>query len=134
MQSTISLINQYYSAFNHQDIDAFLNCLSDDVIHDINQGKQQIGREAFSTFMNHMNHCYKETVLDLVIMVNETGDRAAAEFMIEGKYLMTDKGLPEAKGQYYKLPVGTFFSIKNNKISRVTTYYNLQDWINQVNK
>jgi hypothetical protein len=42
--------------------------------------------------------------------------------------------LPEAKQQHYRLPVGAFFSIKNNKISRVTNYYNLQDWISQVNK
>jgi hypothetical protein len=30
------------------------------------------------------------------------------------------------------LPAGTFFSIRDGKISRVTTYYNLTDWIAQV--
>jgi len=132
MQTTKNLIQQYYDAFNRQDMKTFLNCLSDDVVHDINQGGCQKGKEAFSKFMDHMNHCYKETAMDLVIMVNEDGSRAAAEFIIEGTYLSTDRGLPEAKQQPYRLPVGAFFSIDNHKISRVTNYYNMQDWLNQV--
>ena len=49
---------------------------------------------------------------------------------------MTETGLPEAKGQVYKLPVGTFFAIEPGQhgpeIARITTYYNLTDWIMQV--
>jgi steroid delta-isomerase-like uncharacterized protein len=134
MQATRDLIKKYYDAFNQQDMDTFLNCLDENVVHDINQGGSQIGKQAFSHFMAHMNHCYQEKVSDLEVMVNETGTHAAAEFIIEGTYLTTDKGLPEAKNQRYRLPVGAFFIIKNNKISRVTNYYNLQDWINQVNQ
>jgi steroid delta-isomerase-like uncharacterized protein len=134
MQATKDLIRNYYDSFNHQDISAFLNYLSEDVIHDINQGHSEIGKEKFATFMTHMNRCYKEEVKDLVIMVNEDGSRAAAEFIIEGTYLVTDKGLPEAKNQTYRLPVGAFFNIKNGKITRVTNYYNLQEWLKQVEK
>lgn len=133
MQTT-NLIKQYYDAFNRQDMKTFLNCLSENVIHDINQAGCQKGKDAFSKFMDHMNRCYKETVEHLVIMVNEDGTRAAAEFIIEGTYLVTDKGLPEANQQHYRLPVGAFFNIENNKISRVTNYYNLQDWLSQVTK
>ena len=133
-QATVALIEKYYKAFNKGDLITFLSLLSDDVVHDINQGTQQIGKEAFKKFMDHMNECYKERANDLVIMSTDDGDRAAAEFMIEGTYLKTDKGLPEAKGQKYQLPVGTFFTIKNNKITRVTNYYNLQDWLKQIEK
>lgn len=134
MKTTKDLIEQYYDAFNRQDMMTFLSCLSDNVVHDINQDGYQKGKKAFSKFMDHMNQCYKETAMDLVIMVNEDGTRAAAEFIIEGIYLATDKNLPEAKQQQYRLPVGAFFSIENNKISRVTNYYNMQDWLNQVSK
>ena len=44
-------------------------------------------------------------------------------------YLNTDEDLPPAKGQTYVLPAGTFFAIRDGKIARVTTYYNLTDWI-----
>ena len=58
--------------------------------------------------------------------------KAAAEFIVNGTYLETDEGLPEATGQTYRLPGGSFFTLKDGKIARVTTYYNLADWIKQV--
>lgn len=134
MQKTKELIECYYDSFNRQDMPTFLNCLSDDVIHDINQGESQIGKSTFSHFMNHMNQCYKENAKNIVIMISEDKTRAAAEFIIEGTYITTDSGLPEANGQHYRLPVGAFFSIDDGKITRVTNYYNLQDWLRQVKK
>ncbi|NDH02287.1 MAG: isopropylmalate/homocitrate/citramalate synthase, partial [Marivivens sp.] len=32
----------------------------------------------------------------------------------------------------YVLPAGSFMTLKDGKICRVTTYYNLADWIRQV--
>jgi steroid delta-isomerase-like uncharacterized protein len=40
--------------------------------------------------------------------------------------------LPEANGQTYRLPAGAFFDIREGKVARVTNYYNLGDWIAQV--
>jgi steroid delta-isomerase-like uncharacterized protein len=51
---------------------------------------------------------------------------------VNGTYLATDPGLPEAKGQTYQLPGGSFFSIEDGLITRVVTYYNLADWTAQV--
>ncbi|MFD1744632.1 ketosteroid isomerase-related protein [Rhizobium helianthi] len=126
------IIRAYYDAFNAQDMDAFLALLTDDVVHDINQGERQEGKAAFAKFMEHMNRCYKENLTDMVIMASETGTRAAAEFIVNGEYLATDEGLPEAKGQTYRLPAGAFFDIRDGKVARVTNYYNLNDWITQV--
>jgi steroid delta-isomerase-like uncharacterized protein len=47
-------------------------------------------------------------------------------------YLATDTGQPPARGQTYVLPGGAFFTLKGDKITRVTNYYNLQDWMKQV--
>jgi len=123
--SAIETIRAYYDAFNRQDMDAFLALLTDDVVHDINQGERQVGKQ-------HMNRCYKENLTDMVIMASEDGKRASAEFVVNGKYLATDEGLPEANGQTYVLPAGAFFELKDGKVSRVTNYYNLNDWIAQV--
>jgi len=131
-QDTINLVEQYYKAFNNADMEIFLSLLTDDVIHDINQGKREIGKEAFTQFMACMNHNYKEQLVDMVIMANTEGTRAAAEFVVLGEYLKTDEGLPVAQGQTYKLPAGAFFEIRDNKVARITNYYNLQDWIAQV--
>jgi steroid delta-isomerase-like uncharacterized protein len=133
-QNAQSLIENYYAAFNAGDMDTFLSLLTDDVVHDINQGERQIGKQAFREFMNRMNKNYKERLVDMVIMTSDDGSRAAAEFVVLGEYLNTDEGLPPATGQTYRLPAGAFFDIKDGKVARITNYYNLEDWIRQVSQ
>ena len=132
MQQATQLIEQYYQAFNNGDMDTFLSLLTDDVVHDINQGDREQGKEAFTKFMQKMNHHYREQLENIVVMANADGSRAAAEFVVLGEYLNTDEGLPEAKGQTYRLPAGAFFDIRDGKVARVTNYYNIGDWIEQV--
>lgn len=131
---TKALLENYYDAFNRGDTEAMLACLADDVEHHVNQGGVRHGREAFRAFNEHMTRCYRERLENLVLMVSDDGTRGAAEFTVHGEYLETDEGLPPARGQTYTLPAGTFFAIRDGRISRVTTYYNLQDWIAQVSR
>lgn len=128
----IALVERYYAAFAANDAEGMLACLSDDVAHDVNQGERQHGKEAFRAFLEHMDASYAETLENLVVMASEDGARAAAEFLVRGKYPATDPGLPEASGQSYALPAGAFFAIEGGLIGRVTVYYNLEDWIRQV--
>lgn len=128
----MDLINRYYAAFNAGDLEAMLDCLSEDVAHHVNEGQVRMGKVAFAEFCAHMNRCYEEHLTDIVAMQNEAGNRVAAEFIVNGTYLATDAGLPEARGQTYVLPAGSFFSVEDGKITRVVTYYNLADWIAQV--
>lgn len=130
--NTRKLLADYYGAFNRRDWAGFLGLLSDDVIHDINQSGREVGKAAFSAFMEKMNRSYAEQITDIVINCNEDGSRAAVEFLVLGKYLQTDEGLPEASGQSYRLPAGAFFDIRDGKVARVTNYYNLNDWLKQV--
>ena len=132
MTDTEALIRAYYDAFNAQDVERFLSLLTDDVAHDINQGGREVGRDAFRRFLAHMNHCYRETITDLIVMTGADGSRAAAEFTVDGTYLRTDEGLPEATGQRYRLPAGAFFTIRDGKVARISNTYNLQDWLSQV--
>lgn len=127
-----SLIDNYYRAFNTGDHAGMLDLLADDVAHDINQGARETGRSRFAEFLAHMNECYRETLKDIVVMSDASGTRLAAEFVVHGTYLKADEGLPRAYGQTYRLPAATFFETQAGKIKRVTTYYNLQDWLTQV--
>ena len=129
---TRALIERYFAAFNASDYDAMEALLHEDVAHDINQGGREIGREAFRLFNAQMARHYDETLRDIEIMVSESGVRAAAEFTVDGRYNETAKGLPPASGQAYSLSAGIFFEIDDGQISRVTTCYNLKDWIAQV--
>lgn len=127
-------VRAYYDAFNRGDREGMLALLSDDVIHDINQGAREVGVDAFRRFLAHMDRCYRERVEDLVVMVDATGTRAAAELTIVGAYLHDDEGLPPARGQTYRLPVVAALAASSDgaRIGRVSNYYNLADWIAQV--
>lgn len=132
--NTHAVIAAYYAAFNAGDIPAFLDLLTDDVRHDINQSGTEIGREAFATFLRDMNRCYRETITDIVILTDASGTRAAAEFMVQGEYLQAPEGLPPARNQKYTLPAGAFFTLRDGKICRISNYYNLPAWLAQVSK
>ena len=107
-----ALIAAYYDAFNAGRTDEMLALLHDDVEHHVNEGKIRRGRALFAEFNAHMTESYRENLTDMVIMANEAGDRAAAEFVVNGTYLKTDPGLPEARGQTYRLPAGAFFTVR----------------------
>ena len=126
-----SLIETYYAAFNSGDREALLDLLAEDVAHEINEGGVETGKDAFRAFLVRMDRCYRETVEDLAIFTGPD-NRAAAEFYIRGEYQATDAGLPEARGQTYRLRVGTFFEARGGKLTRVTNYYNLQQWLKMV--
>jgi steroid delta-isomerase-like uncharacterized protein len=81
-----------------------------------------------------MRRCYRETLTDIVVMATEDANRAAAEFLVHGEYLVAEEGLPPAHGQRYALPAGAFFELHEGRIARVTNYYNLADWLVQVSK
>ncbi|GAB6195370.1 ketosteroid isomerase-related protein [Lysobacter xanthus] len=128
------LVHAYYDAFNRGDRDAMLALLADDVAHDLNQGPRETGVEAFRSFLARMDASYRERLTDIVVMVDAGGTRAAAEYVVHGTYLADDAGLPKATGQAYVLPGGAFFELRDGLIARVTNYYNLGDWIAQVER
>ncbi|KLI99876.1 ketosteroid isomerase-related protein [Luteimonas sp. FCS-9] len=130
--AALALVEAYYAAFNAGDRDAMLALLTDDVVHDLNQGARETGREAFAAFLRRMDRSYHEQLRDIVAMAGADGARAAAEYVVHGRYLADDDGLPPARGQAYVLPGGAFFDIRDGRIARVTNYYNLEDWIAQV--
>jgi steroid delta-isomerase-like uncharacterized protein len=130
--TTRTLLTRYYAAFNLGDGDGMLACLADAVVHDVNQGERRAGKDKFRAFNARMAHCYGEKLENITLLVSDDGRRAAAEFNVLGTYKNTDEGLPPAAGQKYVLPAGTFFAVQDGQITRVTTYYNLTEWLMQV--
>lgn len=129
---TTALIHRYYAAFNAGNWESFFALLTEDVVHDLNQGARETGKAAFRAFIDRMNASYSEQIVDIAISVHAEAQRAAAEYVVVGTYLKTDEGLPPATGQTYRLPGGAFFEVRDGLVSRVTNYYNLQDWLRQV--
>lgn len=132
MSDSVQLIQHYYEAFNRGDWEAMLDCLAPEVVHDLNQGTRESGRETFRAFLERMDRSYVERLEDVVVWGTPDGRRVAAEYVVHGEYRATDEGLPPASGQRYVLPGGAFFEVRDGRITRVTNYYNLQEWLRQV--
>lgn len=130
--AALDLISRYYAAFNAGNPAGMEALVTADLEHRVNEGATRHGIEKFREFGSHMGVSYREQLTDLELFANETGTRAAAEFTVHGEYLQTDPGLPEAHGQSYILPAGAFFEIREGRIARITTFYNLSDWVAQV--
>ena len=109
-----------------------LDLLDEEVRHEPNQGTPRIGKAQFSEFLKQMEDCYDEQLSDMQFYIGENGRGIAAEFVVNGRYLKGDEGLPEAHGQSYELPAASFLAVKSGKITRVATFYNLPLWINLV--
>lgn len=131
-QTTLQLITDYYNVFNSVNRAAFLALLTEDVVHDLNQGAREVGKAQFTAFLSRMDRCYREQIRDLQITVSSDGTHAGAEYVVHGSYLAQDAGLPPASGQIYILPGGAFFDLRGGKIARVSNYYNLTEWLRQV--
>lgn len=130
MKTVDQLMRDYVDAFNRHDAKGMLATLSDDLVHEINEGETQVGLENFRAFKDHMDECYREQLVEVVYFAN--GNRGAIEFICEGEYIKTDEGLPEAKGQKYAIRAAAFFEESDGKLSRVTSYYSLKGWIEAV--
>jgi steroid delta-isomerase-like uncharacterized protein len=124
---TSALILRFYSAYNRRDIDGMLDCVNDDVVHDLNQGQREVGKAALRAYLQRILRCYSEEVRDIVVLSIDDGTRAAAEFVQHGVYQETELGLPRAHGQPYVLPGGGFFTVHMGKIARVAHHYDRQE-------
>jgi ketosteroid isomerase-like protein len=62
-----------FYAFNSGDMQAMLDCLSENVAHHVNEGTIRHGREKSAKFCAHMSDCYQENLTNMVIMVSDDG-------------------------------------------------------------
>lgn len=129
---TKAIVEKYYQNFNDKNYSEMLNALSENIIHEVNQGKERHGKPLFSEFLKHMDVCYDENLTHITLYQTKDPNKIAAEFIVNGTYKKTDSDLPEAKNQKYSLPAAAFFTLNNDKIEKIVTYYNLPKWIELV--
>ena len=132
--TSLQTIQQYYECFNQKNWQGMLSLLHPEVRHESNQGDVRIGIDKFTDFLKKMDECYEEQLTDMVFFTESSNQRIATEFTVNGIYKKADDDLPPAHNQRYVLPAAAFLELKEGKISRVTTYYNLTLWLELVSK
>lgn len=132
--TALETVKQYYAAFNQQNWSQMLALVHQEIKHEPNQGETRVGKEKFQEFLKSMDEAYEEKLTDMVFFTSEDGSRVAAEFTVNGIYKKGEEGFPPAHGQQYRLPAAAFLEVKDGKVSRVSTYYNLPLWIKLVSE
>jgi len=130
--AALEIVQEYYAHFNNKNWQGMLGLLHEEVRHEPNQGDPRIGLEKFTEFLQMMDTSYEETLTNMIFFTASDDTRVATEFTVNGIYKKGEEGMPEAYGQSYVLPAAAFLEVKDGKISRVTTYYNLPHWISLV--
>lgn len=128
------LVLAFYAACNRGDVASILALVSDDVVHEINQGRREQGKQALERFIANAIDSFRQSIRDVVVMTTQQGRRAAAEYVVDGRYLKTLAKRPPAHGQSYQLSGGTFFEISEGRITRISNHFNLADWQRQVER
>lgn len=130
--TSLEIVQDYYAAFNAKNWAGMLALVAPDIRHEPNQGEVRVGLEKFTEFLDMMDTSYEETLTDMVFFTEPSGQRIAVEFTVNGIYRQGEAGMPAAHGQSYVLPAAAFVEVSQEKITRVTTFYNLPLWISLV--
>ena len=128
----LAVLRAYYEALNRHDPAGAVALLAEDVVHELNQGPREVGKTAFREFLQRMEYCYVEQLVDIHLLASPDGERAAAEYIVVGEYIADDIGMPPARNQRYRMPGAAFFSLREGRIQRVSDHYNLQEWFSQI--
>ncbi len=132
--TALEIVQQYYLYFNHKDWTDMLSLLDNEIRHEPNQGEARIGIQQFTSFLQMMDDSYDEHLTDMIFFTEPTGTRIACEFTVNGIYKKGEEGFPEAHGQTYVIPAASFLEVKNEKITRISTFYNVNEWIKNVSE
>ncbi|BCT92199.1 hypothetical protein LYSHEL_12230 [Lysobacter helvus] len=128
----LTTLRAYYEALNRHDPAGAVAMLAEDVVHELNQGPREVGKAAFREFLQRMEYCYLEQLVDIRLLASADGTHAAAEYTVVGEYIADDIGMPPANSQRYRMPGAAFFALRDGRIQRVSDHYNLQEWFSQI--
>lgn len=134
-QRTVETLKRLFVAQNGGTSEAVLACLTSDVVFDTFEGVREIGRERVRWVLADRSRRFaRETLRDLVLMCDESGGRAAAEFTVRGFYQEQAEGLPPAAGQAYSVLGGAFFDLEGGLVSRASFFLNGRELVRQLSR
>ncbi len=125
------MIADYFAAFNAGDVPGMLACLSDDVAHHVNEGQVRRGKEPFAAFCDHMSSCYRRRRSTDMVLFEARGTARARRLNMWSTAPTSKRmtGCPRRGVRPTACPRARSSMSSDGKITRVTTYYNLADWI-----
>jgi len=126
------MMGDYLAAMNAHDLDKMLTFFTDDAVYDctprdkVSRGKEEIKDGFSSTFTS-----FPDLKIEVKSAFNAS-DQGVSEWVMSGTFAKSDiPGMP-ATGKKFSVRGATVNAFKGGKISRVTNYWNLAEFLQQV--
>ena len=126
------MMNDYLAAWNAHDVEKILSFFTDDCVYDCTPiGKTSRGKKELKDFINSTFTDFPDHKLETKSGFN-TGDRSAGEWVMSGTFAHSSMPGVTATGKKFSIPGATITEIRGGKISRVTNYWNMAAFMQQV--
>lgn len=121
------LVMRYYTAYNAENWQTCLSLLSPDVVHDHPKGRES-GKLSFERSV-FQAVCCRLQFSNISICASQSGRQAAAKYTILHRYLNTAPEMIQGSIPSHHLQGRSFFDVKGGLIRRITTYFDLKEWM-----
>jgi len=126
------MMGDYLAAWNTHDVEKLLSFFTDDAVYDCTpMGKASRGRKELKDFFSSTFTNFHDFKIEMKSAFN-AGERGAGEWVMSGTFANSNiPGMP-ATGKSFSVPGVGITEYSGDKISRVTNYWNLAAFLQQV--
>lgn len=124
---TRELVMRYYTAYNAENWQACFSLLSPDVVHDHPKGRE-LGKLSFERSVFQADRCRLQFA-NISIRASQSGRQAVAEYSVLRSDLNTAPEMLQGNIPSHHLQGRSFFDVKGGLIRRITTYFDLKEWM-----
>jgi steroid delta-isomerase-like uncharacterized protein len=126
------MINDYLSAWNAHDVERILSFFTDDCVYNCTpMEKVSRGKNELKDFFSNMFTEFPDAKIEMKSGFN-AGDRGAGEWVLSGTFAHSNNPAMPATGKKFSIPGVAINEYSGDKISRVTNYWNLASYLQQV--
>ena len=80
----LATLRAYYEALNRHDPASAVALLDDEVVHELNQGPREVGKAPFREFLQRMEYCYHEQLVDIRLLASNDGIQTRLHKLVAG--------------------------------------------------
>jgi steroid delta-isomerase-like uncharacterized protein len=126
------MMNDYLSAWNAHDVERILSFFTDDCVYNCTpMGKVSQGKNELKDFLSNMFTEFPDAKIEMKSSFG-TGDKGAGEWILSGTFAHSSNPAMPATGKSFSVPGVGINEYSGGKISRVTNYWNLASFLQQV--
>jgi steroid delta-isomerase-like uncharacterized protein len=125
------VVSSFYDAYARRDIEAMMSHVSDDIVEDLSGIGLVTGAEQEREFLTGVLAAFPDLATEVTRML-ACGDVVAAEWRRHGTFSGAPwRGLP-ASGKPFAFRGGAFLEVHDQKITRITGYYDTAEFARQI--